>query len=75
MEPGALVLYAPWNPLVRTAVRWQRRLPRRALRPPRGSTVLLESTLFGRAPRLAHRCPTCATVVVPPDDDYDDADR
>ena len=75
MEPGALVLHAPWNPLLRLTVRWQRTLPKRTFRPPRGSTVVLESLMFGRKPRLAHRCPSCAMVVVPPDGAYDDIDR
>ena len=75
MEPGALKLYAPWNPLLRSTVRWQATLPRRGFRPPRGSKVLLASVMFGHMPRMAHRCPTCATVVVPPDDAYDGAGR
>lgn len=71
MTLGALVLAAPWNPLVQTMVRWQPTLPNRALRAPEGSKVVLRSTAFRRQPRLAHHCPRCATVVVPPDEAYD----
>jgi hypothetical protein len=53
MEPGAVALDGPWNPLLRLTVRGQRTLPGQAFRP--------------------HCCPTCATVVVPPD--ADGADR
>lgn len=71
MTSGALVLVAPWNPVVRQTVRWQPTIPKRAVRPPKGSRVVLSSTTFLRQPRLAHRCPTCATLVVPPDEIYD----
>lgn len=71
MQLGALVLHTPWNPVIRHTVRWQTTIPKWRVRPPQESKVVLESTGRGRKPRLAHRCPACATVVVPPDEEYD----
>ncbi|MGZ4532507.1 MAG: PF20097 family protein [Mycobacteriaceae bacterium] len=69
MVPGWIAL---WNPIIGTKVRWQ---PAKAgyvrLRVPKGARVLLKTRFSGKDPRVAMRCPSCGTTVVPPDASYD----
>jgi hypothetical protein len=72
MRLGALTILAPWNALLATKVLWQPTLPRNRFRRPRGTKLVLARPLAGQEARLAHRCPTCATIVLPPDEVYDE---
>lgn len=71
MRRGALTMRVPGNLIFGQRVLWQPTLPRWRLRPPPGSKVVLERPLWGQEARLAHRCETCATLVIPPDEVYD----
>jgi len=63
---------AMWNPIIGQKVRWQPTRPGYArLHIPKGARVVLAARVGGRDARLAMRCPSCATVVVPPDATYD----
>jgi len=63
---------AMWNPIVGQKVRWQPTQPGWGrMRVPEGAAVVLKARTGGRDARLAYRCPSCATVVIPPDATYD----
>jgi len=63
---------AMWNPIVGQKVRWQQPKPSYGrLRVPDGAKVVLKARVGGKDARPAHRCSSCATVVIPPDDSYD----
>ncbi len=69
MEPGWIAM---WNPILGQKVRWQPAKPGyRRLRVPEGARVLLKARMGGKDARIALRCPTCVTTVVPPDTTYD----
>jgi hypothetical protein len=69
MEQGWLAM---WNPIIGQKVRWQPTQPGWGrLRVPKGVAVVLAARFGGKDARFAHRCPDCATVVVPPDSTYD----
>jgi hypothetical protein len=62
---------AIWNPIVFQKVRWQPTEPGYArLRVPEGARVILAARAGGRGGRVAMFCPSCATIVVPPDATY-----
>jgi len=63
---------AMWNPILGQKIRWQRTKPGHVrMHIPQGARVVLAAPVGGRDARVAMRCPTCATVVVPPDATYD----
>jgi Domain of unknown function (DUF6487) len=71
-EPLTEGWLAMWNPIMGQTVRWQQQKPGyRRLRVPQGARVVLKARVAGKDARPAHRCTSCATVVVPPDDSYD----
>jgi hypothetical protein len=60
-----------WNPIVVQKVRWQPTEPGYGrLRVPEGSRVLLEARGGGKGARVAMLCPSCTTIVMPPDATY-----
>jgi len=62
---------AMWNPIIGQKVRWQPTKPGYArLHVPYGARVLLETRVGGKDARVALHCPSCATIVVPPDATY-----
>jgi hypothetical protein len=68
MDTGWLAI---WNPIVVQKVRWQPTEPGYSrLRVPEGSRVLLEARVGGKGARVAMLCPSCSTVVMPPDATY-----
>ena len=63
---------AMWNPILGQKVRWQPTRPGYGrLRVPPGAAVVLKARVGGRDARIAHRCPSCLTIVVLPDAAYD----
>ena len=63
---------AMWNPIIGQKVRWQPTKPGYGrFRVPSGAAVVLRAKVGGRDPRIAWRCPSCSTMVVPPDETYD----
>jgi hypothetical protein len=63
---------AMWNPIPGQKVRWQPTKPGHArFRVPNGAAVVLKTRGGGRDARVAHRCPSCSTLVLPPDLTYD----
>lgn len=72
MRFGWLVM---WNPIFGQKIRWQPVEPGyRRLRVPEGAEVVLKAQVGGKDPRVAYRCTSCATMVVPPDEYYDLSD-
>ena len=68
MDRGWIAL---WNPIVFQRVRWQPTKPGYGrLHVPPGSRVLLKPRIGGKDARVAMLCPSCGTVVVPPDATY-----
>jgi predicted RNA-binding Zn-ribbon protein involved in translation (DUF1610 family) len=63
---------AMWNPIVGQKVRWQESKPGYVrMRVPEGAKVVMKTRAGGKDARPAHRCSSCATVVIPPDASYD----
>lgn len=68
MDSGWIAI---WNPIVVQKVRWQPTEPVSSRpRVPEGSHVILGSRAGGRGGRSAMLCPSCATIVAPPDPSY-----
>lgn len=62
---------AIWNPIVVQKVRWQPTEPGYGrLRVPEGARVILEARARGKGGRVAMLCPSCTTIVMPPDATY-----
>ena len=62
---------AMWNPIVFQKVRWQSTEPGYVrLRVPEGARVILAARAGGKGGRVAMLCPSCATIVMPPDATY-----
>jgi ribosomal protein S27E len=63
---------AIWNSIVFQKVRWQATKPGyNRLRVPQGAHVVLEPKVGGKDARVAMRCPSCSTIVLPPSLTYD----
>ena len=63
---------AMWNPIMGQKVRWQPTQPGyRRMRVPTGAAVVLQARFGGKDARVASRCITCSTTVIPPDPSYD----
>lgn len=61
-----------WNVLLGGKVRWQSQRPGYArLRVPSDARVVLKVKARARDARIAWRCPSCSTMVVPGDAAYD----
>ncbi len=68
MDSGWIAI---WNPIVVQKVRWQPIEPGPGrLRVPEGSCVVLAARAGGKGGRVAMLCPSCATIVMPPDASY-----
>jgi hypothetical protein len=59
---------AMWNAILGQKVRWQRTEPGYGrLRVPEDAVVVLRARFGGRGSRVASRCESCGTLVVPPE--------
>jgi hypothetical protein len=68
MDPGWIAI---WNPIVVQKVRWQPTEPGYGRKHvPEGSHVILAARSGGKSGRVALLCPSCSTIVVPPDATY-----
>ncbi len=66
--PGWLAM---WNPVLGQKVRWQTARPGWVrLKVPQDAVVVMEARTGGKDARVALRCPTCSTTVIPPDPAY-----